>query len=47
MTIAEIIARVRAAIDEYSDNESGFIAQSKDEQSLERIIRKSICAAFN
>lgn len=47
MTIVEIIARVRAAIDEYSDNESGFIAQSKDEQSLERIIRKSICAAFN
>lgn len=47
MTIAEIIARVRAAIDESSDNESGFIAQSKDEQSLERIIRKSICAAFN
>lgn len=42
MTTQETIARVRSAIDELPENESGFVQLTDDEQNMDRIIADKI-----
>ena len=42
MTIATIVERVRAAIDELMENESGFLRESTDEANLTAVIKDKI-----